>query len=40
LNGEIKICGNCGESVYLEGEEIIAVCPKWGKTISHFEGRD
>lgn len=39
-DGEIRVCENCGEGIYLEYEEIIVLCPKCEKTISYFEGGD
>ena len=37
-DGQTAICPNCGETLYLFGEEDVGICPECGNTVSQFEG--
>lgn len=40
-DGEIRICQNCGEAVWLSYyEEDLAICPNCGEVVSFFQGGD
>jgi len=38
-NGDIKICSNCGEAVYVSKDDI-KICPKCRNVVLYFDGGD